>query len=133
MSTEPIEEEMNATARRVHFSREDIGGELLPILTSGLYRHTLDSLREYIQNAIDAKATEVRISIDPDVVSVVDNGAGMDSTEARKAIRLGISEKNPLVNIGFRGIGIYSGFNLCDSLELFTKSGDEDTTYRLLL
>ena len=131
MSTEPIEEEMNATARRVHFSREDIGGELLPILTSGLYRDTLDSLREYIQNAIDAKATEVRISIDPDVVSVVDNGAGMDSTEARKAIRLGISEKNPLVNIGFRGIGIYSGFNLCDSLELFTKSGGEDTTYRL--
>ena len=93
MSTEPIEEEMNATARRVHFSREDIGGELLPILTSGLYRDTLDSLREYIQNAIDAKATEVRISIDPDVVSVVDNGAGMDSTEARKAIRLGIFRK----------------------------------------
>ena len=131
MSTEPIEEEMNVASRRVHFSREDIGGELLPILTSGLYRDTLDSLREYIQNAIDAKATEIRVSIDPDVVSVVDNGAGMGSTEARKAIRLGISEKNPLVNIGFRGIGIYSGFNLCDSLEIFTKSGDEDTTYRL--
>ena len=117
--------------KRVHFSREDIGGDLLPILTRGLYRDTLDCLREYIQNAIDAKATEVRLFIDPDVVSVVDDGAGMDSSEARKAIRLGISEKNPLINIGFRGIGIYSGFNLCDSLEVFTKSGDEDTTYRL--
>ena len=117
--------------RRVHFSREDIGGELLPILTRGLYRDTLDCLREYIQNAIDADATNVSLFIDPDVVSVLDDGKGMDLTEARKAIRLGISEKNPLVNIGFRGIGIYSGFNLCDSLEVFTKSGDEDTTYRL--
>lgn len=117
--------------RRVHFSREDIGGELLPILTRGLYRDTLDCLREYIQNAIDAKATKVSLFIDPDVVSVLDDGVGMDLIEARKAIRLGISEKNPLVNIGFRGIGIYSGFNLCDSLEVFTKSSDEDTTYRL--
>lgn len=117
--------------KRVHFSREDIGGDLLPILTRGLYRDTLDCLREYIQNAIDADAAEVRLFIDPDVVAVVDDGAGMDLTEARKAIRLGISEKNPLVNIGFRGIGIYSGFNLCDSLEIFTKSDDDDTTYRL--
>lgn len=117
--------------RRVSFSREDIGGELLPILTRGLYRDTLDSLREYIQNAIDANATEVRVSIDPDVLTVVDNGMGMDSTNARKAIRLGISDKSPLVNIGFRGIGIYSGFNLCDSLEVFTKSKTESTTYRL--
>jgi hypothetical protein len=29
------------------------------------------------------------------------------------------------------GIGIYSGFNLCDSLEIFTKSIHEDSTYRL--
>ena len=131
MTNEPLEDEVNATGQRVHFSREDIGGELLPILTSGLYRDTLDSLREYIQNAIDASTTEVRVVIDPDVVSVTDDGSGMDSTDARKAMRLGISEKNPLVNIGFRGIGIYSGFNLCDSLEIFTKSVDDDITYRL--
>ena len=38
--------------RRVNFSRHDIGAEILPILTSGLYRDSLDALREYIQNAI---------------------------------------------------------------------------------
>ena len=116
---------------RVHFSRDDIGGELLPILTRGLYRDTLDSLREYIQNAIDADAAHVRILVDPDVVSILDDGVGMNLVEARKAIRLGISEKNPATNVGFRGIGIYSGFNLCDTLEIFTKSEDEDLTYRL--
>ncbi len=46
-------------------------------------------------------------------------------------MRLGISEKNPLVNIGFRGVGTYSGFNLCDSLEIFTESANDEITYRL--
>ena len=131
MSTERIDEDVVETSPRVRFSREDIGGELLPILTRGLYRDTLDCLREYIQNAIDAEASRLQVIIDPDVVSVVDDGTGMDADGARKAMRLGISEKNPLVNIGFRGIGIYSGFNLCDSLEIFTKSAPEEVTYRL--
>ena len=116
---------------RTNFSKEDIGGEILPILTRGLYRDTLDSLREYIQNAIDADATEIEVSIDPDLVSISDNGTGMDVTQARRAIRLGVSDKNPLENVGFRGIGIYSSFNLCDSLEIFTKCAKEQTTYRL--
>ena len=118
-------------SRRIHFSKEDIGGEILPILTTGLYRDTLDALREYIQNSIDADAKHIDLFVDPDVVSVTDDGRGMDRSEARKAMRLGISEKNPLLNVGFRGIGIYSAFNLCDSLEIFTKSIHEDTTYRL--
>ena len=48
----------------------------------------------------------------------------MSPSEARRAIRLGISDKNPTKNVGFRGIGIYSAFNLCDSLEIFTKKAD---------
>ncbi len=131
MATDPIDDEPVEASPRVRFSREDIGGELLPILTRGLYRDTLDCLREYIQNAMDAQASHITVSVDPDVVSVADDGLGMDAAGARKAMRLGISEKNPLVNVGFRGIGIYSGFNLCDSLEVFTKTANDDTTYRL--
>ena len=116
---------------RINFSKEDIGAEILPILTRGLYRDTLDSLREYIQNSIDADATAIEVIIDPDLVSVLDNGTGMSASVARQAIRLGVSDKNPKENVGFRGIGIYSSFNLCESLELFTKSAEEDTTYRL--
>lgn len=116
---------------KVKFKKEDIGAEILPILTRGIYRDTLDALREYIQNAIDARAARIDISIDPDVVSVTDDGTGMTEAEARKAIRLGISDKNVLVDVGFRGIGIYSSYNLCDSLELFTKSQREETTYRI--
>lgn len=110
---------------RTHFNKTDIGGEILPILTTGLYRDSLDALREYIQNSIDAGATDVEIRIDPDTVGISDNGSGMTFAEARNALRLGISEKNPIKNVGFRGIGIYSAFNLCDTLEIFTKSADE--------
>ena len=111
---------------RVNFSKEDIGGEILPILTTGLYRDTLDALREYIQNAVDAEADLIELLVDPDVVSIRDNGSGMNAAQARNAIRFGVSDKSPLRNVGFRGIGIYSGFNVCDSLEVFTKSSGGD-------
>ena len=108
---------------RINFTKEDIGAEILPILTTGLYRNTLDALREYVQNAVDADADSIAIDIDPDVVSIVDTGSGMSSEQARNAIRFGVSDKSPLEHVGFRGIGIYSGFNVCDSLEIYTKTG----------
>jgi len=116
---------------RVTFSKEDIGGEVLSILTTGLYRDSLDTLREYIQNAIDAACENIELVIDQDTVSVTDDGVGMNGEQARKAIRLGISDKNPLENVGFRGIGIYSAFNLCDRLDIYTRSAGDPHGYRI--
>ena len=113
-------------SEKIRFDKKDIGAELLSILTTGLYRDTLDTLREYIQNGIDANATEMTIKITPDTITIDDNGHGMGEQAARNAIRLGISEKNPLVNVGFRGIGIYSAFNLCNLAEIYTKADGED-------
>jgi HSP90 family molecular chaperone len=70
--------------KRIHFSKTDIGGEILPILTTGLYRDSLDALREYIQNSIDAGAKSVNLVIDPDTVAVTDDGDGMSESEARE-------------------------------------------------
>jgi len=103
------------------FGAKDIGGELLPVITKGIYRDPLDTLREYIQNAIDAKAKKVEIQVSQDLVSVRDDGTGMTKKIARKAIRLGMSEKDPNRDVGFRGIGIYSAFNVCNKLEIYTK------------
>ena len=114
---------------RISFGKKDIGAEILPILTTGLYRDTLDTLREYIQNAIDAQCKHLEVIIDPDTVTVADDGFGMTFEEAKKALRLGISEKNPLENVGFRGIGIYSAFNLCDNLDIYTRSDLESACY----
>ncbi len=107
---------------RIRFTKEDIGGEVLSILTTGLYRDPLDTLREYIQNAIDADCDHIAVTIDPDTIAVTDNGVGMTFEQARRAIRLGISDKNPLKSVGFRGIGIYSAFNLCEDLSIYTRS-----------
>lgn len=116
-------------ANRITFSKEDIGGEVLAILTTGLYRDPLDTLREYIQNAIDADCEHIELSIDPDTISVTDDGTGMNRELARRAIRLGISDKSPLENVGFRGIGIYSAFNLCNDLAIYTRAADEPHGY----
>lgn len=114
---------------KIRFSKKDIGGEILPILTTGLYKNILDTLREYIQNSIDAMCSQIQLIIDPDTITVFDDGVGMSFDEARMAIRLGISEKSPVKNVGFRGIGIYSAFNLCQSLDIYTRSADSPNCY----
>ncbi len=116
---------------RVKFSKKDIGGEILPILTTGLYRNKLDALREYIQNSIDAKCKQIELVIDPDTIMVDDDGLGMSFEEAKTAIKLGISEKNPKEDVGFRGIGIYSAYNLCDCIDIYTRS-ESDTNCNLI-
>jgi hypothetical protein len=85
----------------------------------------MDALREYVQNGIDAGAKHIEVSIDPSTVSVTDDGCGMTRPQAEKAIRLGISDKNPVESVGFRGIGVYSAFNLCEKLEIYTKPARE--------
>jgi hypothetical protein len=109
-------------SEKMPFGKKDIGGAILPILTTGLYKDVLDTIREYVQNSIDAKSQHIEIVIDPDTIAVSDDGEGMTFEEARKAIRLGFSDKSYIDNVGFRGIGIYSAFNLCDHLVIYTRS-----------
>jgi DNA mismatch repair ATPase MutL len=89
----------------------------------------MDALREYIQNSIDAHTQTIELIVDPSTITVSDDGKGMSREEARNSIRLGISNKNPIEHVGFRGIGIYSAFNLCNRLEVFTKSEDESLSW----
>ena len=110
---------------KIRFDKKDIGAELLSILTTGLYRDTLDTLREYVQNGIDAGANQMSIKITPDTITIEDDGRGMDEDTARNAIRLGISDKNPHMCVGFRGIGIYSAFNLCNLVEIYTRANTD--------
>lgn len=108
------------------FGAKDIGAELLPVITRGLYRDPLDALREYIQNAIDARAKHIKVLIGGDVASVRDDGRGMTRDVAEGAIRLGMSEKDPNEDVGFRGIGVYSAFNTCRRLEIYTRVVGEE-------
>src|SRR5947207_7974677 len=87
--------------RHVQLEPWEVGGELLDILSRGLYSDARDSLREYVQNGVDAGATHIRITIDGPRVVVRDNGSGMDETLLRRARRFGMSMKSPREMVGY--------------------------------
>jgi molecular chaperone HtpG len=105
---------------------EDIGGELLAVLSKGLYTNPLAAIREYVQNAVDARATEVTVHITGNSVFILDDGLGMSASELLDARKFGVSKKSIAEQVGFRGIGIYSGFDLCNRLRVTTKQSRTD-------
>ncbi len=110
--------------QRIALEPWEVGGELLDILSRGLYTDAKDALREYVQNSVDAHASNVHITIDGPVVTVRDDGVGMDFDTLRRARRLGASDKGVRSNIGFRGIGIYAAFGMCETLTIQTHQAN---------
>ena len=108
-------------SRNVPLNSWEVGGELLDILSRGLYSDAKDALREYVQNGVDAKATRIIITIDGASVVIRDDGHGMDDKGIRAARRFGRSEKSPQDMVGFRGIGIYSAFGICEELSITSR------------
>lgn len=96
----------------------DIGPSILLHLTRGLYPDARDVLREYLQNAVDSKASKSAVVILDDAVVIEDDGDGMSLDELRDSVRLALSHKNPATNVGYKGIGMYSALNVADRLVL---------------
>jgi hypothetical protein len=109
----------------------DIGGQLLPILSKGLYTNPLDCIREYVQNSVDADAKSVSIKITGNSVIIHDTGHGMDKDQLLSSRKFGISAKDLSQHVGFRGIGIYSGYDLSKRLIITTKRAD--TSQQLIM
>ena len=109
----------------------EIGGELLDILSRGLYSDSKDAIREYVQNGIDAGAKKITITIDGPVVVIHDTGSGMNWESLRKARRFGLSDKSSRSNVGFRGIGIYAAFGMCETLIIRTRMAGTDKILHL--
>src|SRR5258706_1794425 len=105
----------------MNLTRHDIGSEIISILTRGMYPGPRDAVREYIQNAVDAKATKVEVKVRQNSAVIEDNGIGMDYPVLRNALKLGISDKVPGRDVGFMGIGLYSSFHLCERLTIYTR------------
>lgn len=105
----------------ITIKKSDIGGEIISILTKGMYSDPKDALREYVQNGVDAGAKNIDIKIRQNNIIVQDDGSGMDYDIMRKAIRLGVSDKNPKNQVGFMGIGIYSSFHICKQLIIYSR------------
>src|SRR6266571_808707 len=111
---------------------DDIGGELLAILSKGLYTDPLHCIREYVQNAVDANARSATVKITGNSVHVFDNGDGMSLEELVQARQFGLSLKSLTEHVGFRGIGIYSGFDLCNRLRITSKKAGDARQHLLV-
>jgi len=106
----------------IRVTKHHIGAEIISILTRGMYPDPKDALREYVQNGVDAGADNIEIKIRGSSIVVADDGYGMEEDIMKDAVRVGISDKNPNADVGFRGIGIYSAFHLCDELRIYSRA-----------
>ena len=97
-----------------------------------LYGESVELIRELVNNAYDADATQVHITINPQTIIVEDNGNGMDLEGLRQYFNIGSSEKrrhpkSPILGrdrIGEFGIGKFATLSACSRFEVWTKKGD---------
>lgn len=92
------------------FQGDTTFGSIIESLTSGIYDGNSNCIREYIQNGIDSGSKKIEIFYQNNNNDIVirDYGNGMDKNELISALKLGASSKSGS-QIGWRGIGIYSG------------------------
>src|SRR4030042_6485044 len=97
-----------------------------------LYAGGVELLREVVNNAYDADATEVRVEVSPAEIRVSDNGAGMDFAGLEQYFIIGSDEKvihsrSPRfgrVRIGQFGIGKFASLAAASRFELITRHKD---------
>ncbi|MFQ6078913.1 MAG: ATP-binding protein, partial [Thermodesulfobacteriota bacterium] len=97
-----------------------------------LYSESIELIRELVNNAYDADATLVDISITKEFIEVRDDGTGMDREGLKQYFNIGSPEKilkarSPLFNrdrIGQFGIGKFASLSACECFEVYTQRGD---------
>ena len=97
-------------------------------------------VKELVENAIDANATNIRVNIKDSgrtLIQVVDNGKGMSETDARMAFERHATSKIQSVDdlyllrtMGFRGEALASIASVAQ-VELKTRKSDMDLGVRL--
>ena len=87
-----------------------VGARIVEALTSGIYDGNSNCIREYVQNSVDSKATVIKIDHlnNENDIRIRDNGLGISREELDNALQFGYSNKSGS-DVGWRGIGIYSG------------------------
>jgi hypothetical protein len=94
-----------------------------------LYTESAELLRELINNAYDADATEVRVEITPENIRIQDNGSGMDEEGLKQYFIIGSDEKvlqsiSPRFGrerIGQFGIGKFASLSAALRFEVITQ------------
>ncbi|HUL36557.1 MAG TPA: ATP-binding protein, partial [Thermodesulfobacteriota bacterium] len=97
-----------------------------------LYSESIELIRELVNNAYDADATEVDIKMSDESIEVKDNGTGMDRKGLKQYFNIGspekiVKNKSPIYHrdlIGQFGIGKFASLSACECFEVYTQKGD---------
>ncbi len=107
----------NKVLRRGKAERK-AGRDLPDVLANNYFKDVYHAIAELVANAVDARATEVRISYDiqKQTLSIIDNGVGMDEDDVKAFYWLGDSPKKRTIKV--------NGRTLDDLTLLFTLPPD---------
>ncbi len=94
-----------------------------------LYAESIELIRELVNNAYDADASEVHVTIGDEEIRVADNGLGMDLEGLREYFTIGTTDKrmNPRsrrfdrLRIGQFGIGKFATLSACERFTVLTQ------------
>ncbi len=97
-----------------------------------LYAESIELIRELVNNAYDADATEVHVTITDEEVCVTDDGLGMDMDGLREYFTIGTPDKrlhpkSPRFGrprIGQFGIGKFATLSACERFTVVTQRGE---------
>ncbi len=97
-----------------------------------LYAESIELIRELVNNAYDADATVVNVSVARDSITVEDNGTGMDLEGLEQYFVIGSQEKllrpkSPVHRrdrIGQFGIGKFATLSACKQFTVYTQRED---------
>lgn len=119
-----------------------IGGNILSLITCGMYVSPLAIYREYLQNAADSIAASNepnngKVEITLDVrglrVTIRDNGPGLSCERAvRELVPISRSQKQRQSDRGFRGIGRLSGLAFGHSVTFLTRSNKNSSVTKVV-
>lgn len=108
--------------------------QVLNHLGLNLYSNTSAVLSEVVANAWDADATEVKIQIDGDTITIADNGVGMDLSDINnKYLTVGYQKRkesgeSPNLHrpvMGRKGIGKLSLFSIANIVKVYSRKNNE--------
>ena len=118
-----------------------VGGDMLSLITSGMYSNPLAIYREYLQNAADSIAAsgqpgggevDIKIDVSERRVTIRDHGPGLSYVQAKKClIPISQSDKNRQHDRGFRGIGRLSGLAFGSSVEFLTRHNKNSSVIKI--
>lgn len=117
-----------------HIANQIAAGEVI--------QRPASAVKEMLENAIDAKATDIQLVIKDagkELIQVIDNGVGMSPTDARMSFERHATSKIRSINdlftirtMGFRGEALAS-IAAVAQVEMRTRIADMDTGTRLVI